>query len=76
MNKKLPISTDYIQQADMKSQIRFSVFGRKSTVRTFMGLVSEYPSRCYAFPILMQNAGNFKGGPAELRLVIFISQIL
>jgi hypothetical protein len=48
MNKKLPISTDYIQQADIASQVRFSVFGRESMVRTFMSLVSEYPSRCLA----------------------------
>ena len=48
MNKKLPISTDSIQQADMKSQVWLSVFGRESTVRTFMSLVSEYPSRCLA----------------------------
>ena len=48
MNKKLPISTDYIQQAVMANQVRFSVFGRESMVRTFMSLVSEYPSRCLA----------------------------
>ena len=48
MNKKLPISTDPIQQADITGEVRLSVSCRESMVKNRVGLVSEYPSRCLA----------------------------
>ena len=48
MNKNLPISTEYIQQAVKRGRGRHFVSCRESTVRTCMGLVSEYSSMCLA----------------------------
>ena len=47
-NNNTPISTDYIQQADIISEVRYSVSYRESMVSNHLRLVGEYPSRCLA----------------------------
>jgi hypothetical protein len=47
-NNNTLISTDYIQQADIFSEVRYSVSCRESMMGKLLGLVSEYPSRCLA----------------------------